>query len=305
MDPLQKIKEDLSRHFKKSYKFVTYKAFLELQENGSVSEKEFVKYIRNFYEQRKINNRKIETSDSKIIDLLNSKNIERLQKYIEKMPLNKLETLRKKEIIEMNRSLWDQLQEKDLKKLYNFIEQKLAEYYQTKVGDEYVSDSYPEFSEKAQLNKVLYLKEIDWSVFNDGLTIPLEYHNIFFEEVGERIEPGEHENIKLIFSDREYSAKLYNIDRGVKKDTLSIRYKKNVSLYLQNKFPALYSAFKKNREENSEKADEVIETFTGFFEIRTSDRVNSFEVDLYTKVDAERLSLGKVNYQINRISSPD
>ncbi|MFW6047423.1 MAG: hypothetical protein ACOCP4_06545, partial [Candidatus Woesearchaeota archaeon] len=137
MNTLQKIKDDLSEHYQKSYKFVVYKAFIDLQKNGTVVEKDVIEYIRKFYERRKRNNKKIETDNAKIWNLLSPDNFDRLQKYIEDTPLNYLDTLSKKEIIEIDKELWEQLDDTDIRELYNFIENKLEEYYKTKVGDEY------------------------------------------------------------------------------------------------------------------------------------------------------------------------
>ncbi|MFW6015165.1 MAG: hypothetical protein ACOCRK_01860, partial [bacterium] len=140
---IHKIMDDL-RNYQKSYKFVVYKAFLDTQKNGKADILQMMKYIKNFYLNRKKKGLKIEASNS-ASEIINIENTcrDKLQKYIERMPLDKLNTLNKKDnIIEMDKSIWDALNHSDLEDVYNNIETKLVGYYRDKVGTEYSAEKY-------------------------------------------------------------------------------------------------------------------------------------------------------------------
>ena len=56
----------------------------------------------------------------------------------------------------------------------------------------------------------VYKKEVDWSLFNYGFAIPLEYQVIFKQIAGRFLECGESKPIKLYLNGKSYDAKLQN-----------------------------------------------------------------------------------------------
>ncbi len=75
---------------------------------------------------------------------------------------------------------------------------------------------------------LLLKKEIDWSVFEDGLTVPIDYHQIFYEANGEVLTNGDIRNGKFIFANTTFEITFKNFKRlGVKSDTVHIRYDGN------------------------------------------------------------------------------
>jgi hypothetical protein len=74
----------------------------------------------------------------------------------------------------------------------------------------------------------VYKKEVDWSLFNYGLSIPISHQVIFRQIAGRFIERGESKEITLYLNGRSYKARLNNlrIDPKYKNhvDMVHIRY---------------------------------------------------------------------------------
>ena len=77
----------------------------------------------------------------------------------------------------------------------------------------------------------VYKKEVDWSLFNYGFAIPLEYQVVFKQIADRFIERGESKTIHLYLEGKSYDAKLNNnniADRfGRKTDIVQVRYSQN------------------------------------------------------------------------------
>lgn len=74
-------------------------------------------------------------------------------------------------------------------------------------------------------------KKVDWSIFENGTTIPQEFHSDFLEANGGiAVARGEGRNAFLYVDDAAYSARFTNVDRAVASDTLQIRYDSNSNL---------------------------------------------------------------------------
>lgn len=56
----------------------------------------------------------------------------------------------------------------------------------------------------------VYKKEVDWSLFNYGFAIPLEYQVVFKQIADRFIERGESKTVHLYFNGKSYEAKLNN-----------------------------------------------------------------------------------------------
>ncbi|GAB6137960.1 McrB family protein [Halanaerobaculum tunisiense] len=134
---IEKIKSDLKNH-QRSYKFIVYKAFLNLANNiGEVAENKLIKYFRNFYLQLKKQGVKVEaeSATSKITNIEQTK-FKSIKSYVNRMPLDKIDYLKKEnDIIFMKQELWDQLTPVDIEKLKSYINQKIKKYYKERVGE--------------------------------------------------------------------------------------------------------------------------------------------------------------------------
>lgn len=77
----------------------------------------------------------------------------------------------------------------------------------------------------------VYKKEVDWSLFNYGFAIPLDYQVVFKQMFGRFLQRGESKDITLYLEGKSYKAKLNNnsIDKkfGNHADIVQIRYTGN------------------------------------------------------------------------------
>lgn len=80
----------------------------------------------------------------------------------------------------------------------------------------------------------VYKKEVDWSLLNEGLTLPFENQVVFGRIMGRFLHRGESKEINLYLNGKSFKAKIHNVNFDEKfnrkKDTLQIRYPKNGDL---------------------------------------------------------------------------
>jgi len=102
--------------------------------------------------------------------------------------------------------------------------------------------------------KYVYKKEVDWSLLNDGLTLPARDLEIFGRYMNRLLDRGESRNIHVNFLGRFYEARIVNVNfadnQNRKKDTLQIRYSYNSELAkaLKIHFKNSYNYLKIGRE---------------------------------------------------------
>ena len=100
----------------------------------------------------------------------------------------------------------------------------------------------------------VYKKEVDWSLLNEGLTLPFDNQVVFGQIMGRFLKRGESKDITLYLNGHSYKAKITNVNSDPKfkrkKDTLQIRYIKGGELAkeLQACFMTSYQFIKKTRE---------------------------------------------------------
>lgn len=100
----------------------------------------------------------------------------------------------------------------------------------------------------------VYKKEVDWSLLNEGLTLPFDNQVVFGQIMGRFLKRGESKDITLYLNGHSYKAKITNVNYAPKfkrkKDTLQIRYSKNGDLAraLQACFIKSYQFIKATRE---------------------------------------------------------
>ena len=86
----------------------------------------------------------------------------------------------------------------------------------------------------------VYKKEVDWSLFNWGLTLPIENQVVFGRNMDRFLKRGESKSIKLYLDGKPYDAKIVNVNFDPKfkrkNDTLQIRYNKDFANVLQSYF---------------------------------------------------------------------
>ncbi len=100
----------------------------------------------------------------------------------------------------------------------------------------------------------VYKKEVDWSLLNEGLTLPFDNQVVFGQIMGRFLQRGESKDITLYLNGQSYKAKITNVKFDSKfkrkKDTLQIRYSKSSDLAkaLQACFMKSYQFIKTTRE---------------------------------------------------------
>lgn len=87
------------------------------------------------------------------------------------------------------------------------------------------------WSKPIEVSNIIGRKQVDWSIFEFGSTIPSDFHVDFDNANGTHLERGESREIKLIHKGQTYKATLTNIDRtNIKSNTYQIRYDTNNEL---------------------------------------------------------------------------
>ena len=100
----------------------------------------------------------------------------------------------------------------------------------------------------------VYKKEVDWSLFNYGLSIPISHQVIFKQIAGRFIERGESKPITLYLNGKSYKARLNNLKidpkYGNHVDMVHIRYSVNsdIAVALRGCFNRTYAYIKKLKE---------------------------------------------------------
>ena len=93
-------------------------------------------------------------------------------------------------------------------------------------------------------------KEVNWSLFNDGISIPIDYQKVFKKIAGRYLKRGESKPIKLYLNGKSYEASLKNLntssDFGDISDKVQIRYTRNseIALALRQNFYKSWSYIK-------------------------------------------------------------
>ncbi len=131
-------------------------------------------------------------------------------------------------------------------------------------------------------------KKVDWSIFENGTHVPLDFHESFKNaNGGVHLKRGEKHEIELIINDISYSAILTNVDRkGVSVDTLQIRYEANKELrsLLRHEFKSSFEYIQREREKKVLKGDRsytvVPETEAEYIEFYKTDIPFQYAVKL-------------------------
>lgn len=100
----------------------------------------------------------------------------------------------------------------------------------------------------------VYKKEVDWSLLQEGLTLPIENQVIFGRNMGRFLKKGESKDIKLYLGGKPYKAIITNVNFAPrfnrKSDILQIRYSRNseISSTLKTCFSKSYQCILAQRQ---------------------------------------------------------
>lgn len=137
-------------------------------------------------------------------------------------------------------------------------------------------------------DKFIARKKVDWSIFEYGSHIPLEFIEDFQDaNEGKKIALGEKYDISIIIEDKEFKASISNIDRkNFNGDTLQIRYDSNNDLkaFLTNKLQVSYNYLNEERTKKKEINDKgkviVPDDIAEYLDFYKTDNPFCYKVDI-------------------------
>ena len=149
-----------------------------------------------------------------------------------------------------------------------------------------------------QAETYVYKKEVDWSLFNYGFAIPLDYQVVFKQIADRYIQRGESTKIQFYLSGKSYEARLQNnkiSDRfGNRADIVQVRYSQNSDLAaaFRNIFRCSYAyigAHKKMQEPGSKKHISLPEEYKEYLAIYTTEYDDSYVLEAINADEVEIL----------------
>lgn len=168
------------------------------------------------------------------------------------------------------------------------------------------------------IENYVYKKEVDWSLLQDGFTLPIENQVVFGRNMGHFLKRGESKDITLYLYGKSYKAKIYNVNFDERhhriKDTLQIRYSKNSELAkaLQGYFITSYQ-YIFNQRQLRDKADRTLirlpENLKEYLAVYTTEYEDSYLIETISSEDIlelkaamkgqqERIMETKFNYDV-------
>lgn len=144
----------------------------------------------------------------------------------------------------------------------------------------------------------VYKKEVDWSLFNYGFAIPLEYQVVFKQIADRFIGRGESQIIHLYLNGKAYDAKLNNnriADKfGNRADIVQIRYTQNseLAVALRGLFQRSYAyidGIKKLQEPGSKKHITLPEEYKEYLAVYTTEYDDSYVLEAIAADEMETL----------------
>ena len=142
----------------------------------------------------------------------------------------------------------------------------------------------------------VYKKEVDWSLFNYGFAIPLEYQVVFKQIADRFIERGESKTVHLYLNGKSYEAKLNNnnIARrfGNHADIVQVRYTANsdIAIALRGLFQRSYEyiqRLKKLQEPGSKKHITLPEDYKEYLAVYTTEDDDSYILEVIAAEEME------------------
>ena len=144
-------------------------------------------------------------------------------------------------------------------------------------------------------NNYAYKKEVDWSLLNQGLSIPLDIQVIFQNNIKKFISRGESKDIYLVLEGNSYKVKLVNqrFDESKypnHKDILQIRYNPHSAIAdkLRCVFSYTYGYIceqRNNQEEKQRKYFRIPEDIKEFLAVYTTEYEDTYLVECITHTE--------------------
>ena len=147
-------------------------------------------------------------------------------------------------------------------------------------------------------NGFILQKTVDWSLLNEGMTLPVSLMTIFGDWDASTIVHGSKKKIKVLLNNKMYDATLTNVnfskdDYGRHRDVLQIRYTRTseLSKVLKEIFRASFSYYEKERalRGDSRKMISQPSDFHEYIKLYFTSDSDVLAFDCYTDADYQRL----------------
>ena len=150
----------------------------------------------------------------------------------------------------------------------------------------------------------VYKKEVDWSLFNWGLTLPIENQVVFGRNMNRFLQRGESKEINLYLDGKSYKARIVNVNFDPKfkrkKDTLQIRYNADLFDALKRYFYKSYIYINMQKQIKNENRDRTLiklpEEYKEYLAIYTTEYEDSYILDTILAediIDLKHTMIGK------------
>ena len=148
------------------------------------------------------------------------------------------------------------------------------------------------------MESYVYKKEVDWSLFNYGFAIPIEYQVVFKQITDRFLERGESKEIHLYLNGKSYVAKLNNNNISSKfgnhSDIVQVRYNQNSDLAaaLRSQFQRSYAyilAIKNMQEKGSKKRITLPDEYKEYLAVYTTEDDDSYILEPIISDEVETL----------------
>ncbi|NCD03810.1 MAG: HNH endonuclease [Clostridia bacterium] len=157
----------------------------------------------------------------------------------------------------------------------------------------------------------VYKKEVDWSLFNWGMTLPVDNQVVFGTKMNRFLQRGESKEITLYLDGKSYRARIINVNFNSKfnrkKDTLQIRYGKEFSMVLQGYFSKSYQYILNlhNLKKKNEDRTQIVlpEEYKEYLAIYTTEDDDSYVLETIFAADMTELKIAMSGKQERQIET--
>ncbi|MBO9128571.1 AAA family ATPase [Bacillus sp. 165] len=155
------------------------------------------------------------------------------------------------------------------------------------------------WSKPSGLPDLIGRKKVDWSIFEYGSHIPVEFHEDFVLANSNRhLKVGEKHSVQLIINDKNYTTTLTNVPRKDSKiGAFQLRYDQNQELkqLMRDVFQTSYQYITEHKEEGSKKNIIVPDRLTEYIEFYQTDQAFIYKVKLVPVSAHSQVSFWWVN----------
>lgn len=150
---------------------------------------------------------------------------------------------------------------------------------------------------KPKIKNLIGCKKVDWSIFEYGTTIPVEFYEDFANANGNRmLEIGERVQIELHIYGKTYEASLvYKKRNDSTAGALQILFSQELKELLKNIFATSYNYLLENREEKQKSSVDVPDELAEYIEFYQTNTPFSYHLTLINKKNPSNTSFWWVN----------